>query len=373
VERATAAWVARNVGNLDAQRIEDWEHAGWLRDRKVGFALVAAAEAWRSAACGAAEKEAAVCLSVGLEEPFLDDFAQVFDGTTVDWPRERSQSLPAMRFRSQVDLASRAVRALLGLRGMSAVHCSACASGGLAVAHAASLIARGSASIVMCGASDSLVNPMGIGGFWRLGAPSPRGAPDACRPFDARRDGLAIGEGAALFVIEHEQRARARGARPLARVLGWGSSQDGYRATAPRPDGSAAARAMKRAIERSRIEASAISYINAHGTGTPLNDPAEARAIHAALGRAAETVPVSSIKGAIGHLMAASGAIEIAACLLPFERGMLPATAHHRELDSECAIDVIGETPRIAAGDVALSNSFGFGGQNVALILGRCA
>jgi 3-oxoacyl-[acyl-carrier-protein] synthase II len=182
-----------------------------------------------------------------------------------------------------------------------------------------------------------------------------------------------IGEGSAMFVIEDETRAAARGARVLARVLGWGSTQDAYRVTAPRPDGSAARRAMERALARAKLAPDAIGYINAHGTGTPLNDPAESKAIHGAFGAHAERVAVSSIKGAVGHLMAAAGAIELAASLLVFERDLLPGTAHHRDRDPECSLDVIGETPRRARVDALLSNSFGFGGQNATVILGRPA
>jgi 3-oxoacyl-[acyl-carrier-protein] synthase II len=172
-------------------------------------------------------------------------------------------------------------------------------------------------------------------------------------------------------VVEAQERARARGARPLARILGWGSTQDGYRATAPRPDGAAAAEAMRRALARARVAPGEIGYLNAHGTGTPLNDPAECRAIRSAFGGDADRVAVSSIKGAIGHLMAAAGAIELAACLFALERGLLPGTAHHRERDRECDLDVIGEVPRPGRVDVTMSNSFGFGGQNATVILGR--
>jgi len=234
------------------------------------------------------------------------------------------------------------------------------------------LIERGDATLVACGASDSMVNPLGIGGMSRLGAPSPRNEFDACRPFDRRRDGLAIGEGAAIFILEAADRALARGANPLAEVLGWGSTQDAYKATAPRPDGALATKAIQRALDRAQLPADSIGYINAHGTGTPLNDPAEVRAIRVAFGDAAERVPVSSIKGAVGHLMAASGAIEIAACLLALQRDVLPGTAHHTECDPECDLDIIGEAPRNLRVDYVLSNSFGFGGQNASVVLGRC-
>jgi 3-oxoacyl-(acyl-carrier-protein) synthase len=205
-----------------------------------------------------------------------------------------------------------------------------------------------------------------------LGTTSPRGGDlDACRPFDRRRDGLVLGEGAAMFVVEDEAHARARGARVLARVLGWGASQDAYKPSAPNPDGSVAAVAMRRALDRAGVAPEQLGYINAHGTGTPLNDVAEVRAIRRALGEAAERVPISSIKGAVGHLMAASGAIEIAASLLAFERDRLPGTANHRERDPACDLDVIGEAPRDARVDTAMSSSFGFGGQNSVVVLGR--
>ncbi len=361
-----------------ARQLAELASAGALRDRKIGFAMLAAAEAWRSAKCGAAEQAAGLVIALGLEQAFLEDFAPIFVATddgrrTIRWDLEPPGASPAVRFRSRVDLAAVAVRDLLALRGPTIVNSSACAAGTLAVAHAASLIERGAASVVVCGGADSMVNPLGLGGMCRLGAPSPRNEADACRPFDRARDGLVIGEGSAMFIVEDEARAVARGARVIARVLGWGSTQDAYRVTAPRPDGAAARRAMERALARARLAPDAIGYINAHGTGTTLNDPAESKAILGAFGTHTEHIAVSSIKGAVGHLMAAAGAIELAASLLAFERDLLPGTAHHRDRDPECPLDVIGETPRHARVDALLSNSFGFGGQNASLLLGRPA
>jgi 3-oxoacyl-(acyl-carrier-protein) synthase len=361
------------AAGLDDAPLPRWEQAGLLRDRKVGFALLAAREAWLHAGCGPGERGAGLSLALGLEQAFLEDFHPFFAPTgAFDWAAEPAAPLPAVRIRSQVDAAARLVEAYLELRGPVAVHVSACAAGGMAVAHAAALVARGEADLVLAGGADSMVNPLGLGGMARLGALSPRSAPDACRPFDARRDGLAVGEGAAVFVVEAEGRARARGARPLLRLLGAATTQDAFRATAPRPDGAAARAALIRALGRGGIAPEAVGYVNAHGTGTPLNDAAETLALRGALGAHADHVAVSSIKGAVGHLMAAAGAIELAACLLPGARGLLPGTANHREPDPACALDVIGEAPR-PAGDVEimLSNSFGFGGQNVTLVVGR--
>jgi len=344
-----------------------------VRDRKIALGLHAAREAWADAGCGDADRGAALIAAVGLEQALLEDFAPLVDGGRIDWSRAPGAALPAVAFRAPIDATVRALGEGLALTGPRVAHVSACAAGALAVAHAAALIERGEHDVVLAGATDSMLNPLGLGGMARLGAPSPRHAPDACRPFDRRRDGLAMGEGAAFFVVENAARARARGARVHARVLGWGSTQDGYRVTAPRPDGRAAGRAIAKALARAGLAPEAIGYVNAHGTGTPLNDPAEVRALRLALRAHADRVPVSSIKGAVGHLMAASGAIELAACLLPLAGGPMPGTAHHREPDPDCDVDVIGESPRAGTVEIALSNSFGFGGQNASVVLARGA
>ena len=367
------------IGSFDAStfptrvagEVPPIEVADDVRDRKVWFGRMAAAEAWTRAGCGPGDRDATLSIALGLEQAFLGDFAAIFDAGAIDWSRDPAAELPHVRFRAPVDLCAREIRRVLQLRGPTIVDASACAAGTLAVIRAASLVERGSASLVVCAGADSMVNPLGIGGMSRLGAPSPRAAADACRPFDRHRDGLVIGEGAAMFVVEDEARALARGARPLARILGWGRSQDAYRVTAPRPDGASACAAMVRAIDTAGIDAGAIGYINAHGTGTPLNDPAECKAIRAALGSHADRVTVSSIKGAVGHLMAASGAIEIAASLLAFERDLLPGTAHHHDRDPDCDLDIIGPEPRRATVAAVMSNSFGFGGQNASIVLGR--
>jgi 3-oxoacyl-[acyl-carrier-protein] synthase II len=345
--------------------------SGALRDRKVLFGLLAAEEAWRQARCGPEEQAAALSVALGLEQSFLEDFGALFDEGRILWERERAAPLPPVRLRSRVDLAAEALQKLFGLKGGTTVHASACAAGGLALTHAAALIERGEAPVVLCGATDSMVNPLSMGGMSRLGALSPRNEPDACRPFDRRRDGLVMGEGAAMFVLESGERARRRGVRPLARILSWGCTQDAYRVTMPRPDGAAARRAMERALRQAHLPPEAVGYINAHGTGIPLNDSAETRAIQGALGTHAERVAVSSIKGAVGHLMAASGAVQLAACLLAFERDLLPGTANHQERDPECDLDIIGPEPRPARVDVVLSNCFGLGGQNVSVAFGR--
>lgn len=368
VEKTGASFLEKHLDLLlRPAEAAAWEKAGLLRDRKVCFGLVAAAEAWQSAGCRAGDRKASLSIGLGLEQAFLEDLAEKLEGNEIRVGPGELSGGEGVRFRSRVDLCAEKIRLLFGLSGRTYVHTSACAAGGMAVAHAASLIERGAADIVLAGAADSMVNPLGIGGMSRLGAPSPRAEASACRPFDRRRDGLVVGEGAAMFVVEEESRARGRNAQVLARILGSATTQDAYRATAPRPDGARALAAMERAVRHANLDPSDIGWINAHGTGTPLNDPAEAKAIRALFG----DVPVSSIKGAVGHLMAAAGAIELAASLLPFSRGILPGTAHFEEPDPECPIAVIGPNPLARRVDHVLSNSFGFGGQNVSVVLGR--
>ena len=343
------------------------------RDRKTVFGMLAATEAWEMAGCSEVERDANLVLALGLEQAYLEDFAPLFSAHHIQWPQFNNDTSPAKSryFRAEVDLCADMLREKLQLRGQVIVNASACAAGGLALAQAASLIERGATDIVVCGGADSMVNPFGLGGMTRLGAPSPRNSIDACRPFDRRRDGLVIGEGAAVFIVESLVRAQARGTKILAHIAGYASNQDAYRVTAPRPDGAYTERAMRTALCKAQMQPEQIGYINAHGTGTPLNDVAEARAIRACFGDYADCLPVSSIKGAVGHLMAASGALEAAACLLSLQHDFLPATCHYAEPDPECEIAVIGTTPRMERVNAILSNSFGFGGQNVSLILTR--
>lgn len=347
------------------------------QDRKTVFGLLAARQAWQMAGCTSKERRASLLVALGLEQAYLQDFAPLLHDHQInigqlDWRcsvLDASPKIKQPQFRAEVDLCAQLIETDLQLQGPRMVNASACAAGGLALAQAASWIERGAADIVLCGGADSMLNPFGLGGMARLGAPSPRNAPDACRPFDSQRDGLVIGEGAAMFVLEEAQHAQARGVPALAEILGYASNQDAYRVTAPRADGAQTCRAMQAALRKARLSAAQIGYINAHGTGTVLNDIAEARAIHACFGEDAPAV--SSIKGALGHLMAASGAIEAAACVLSLQHAFLPGTAHFARADAECQLDIIGPTPRAQSVDYILSNSFGFGGQNVSLIFGR--
>ncbi len=370
---AVAAAVTRPL-TLDrlepSAALGEWYESRARRDRKVILALYAAHEAWRRAGAGVAERSAALCLGIGLEQAHLEDFSPLMSAQGLDWSGELARGPEAaVRFRSPLDLAAAGVSLMLGLTGPRFVHVSACAAGTMALGHAALLVRRGRADIVLAGATDSMLNPFGLVGMARLGAPSPRASADACRPFDRRRDGLAMGEGAAMFVVENAERACARGARVHARVIGYGATQDGYRVTAPRPDGARAAAAMRAALKDARRAPSAIDYLNAHGTGTPLNDVAEARAIRDVFAAHSNAMPVSSIKGAIGHAMAAAGALEAAACVVALTTGVVPGTVNCETPDPECPIRVLGPRALSLGPSVVMSSSFGFGGQNACIIL----
>lgn len=338
---------------------EVWAARGWLRDRRLPWAVAAAMEAWRG---GGAPAAPALSFGLGLEQGLLEDWLTILTDQGLDW----SKASPSanLRFRAPMDLPARAISELVGCGGPQLHHASACAAGTLAVAQAAAWITRGEADAVLCGAADSMLNPLGLAGLGRLGVISPRGQ---CRPFDRRRDGISVSEGAAAFLVEREDRALARGARPLAVVLGWGSTQDGHAPTAPRPGGGPARVAMAAALRRANLDPSEIDYINAHGTGTPPNDEAEASAIRDLF---PTPPPTGSFKGAFGHAMAAAGALELAGCLMAFTRGLLPGTVGFEREDERLGLPVVAETRRFE-GRVILSNSFGFGGQNASLILGR--
>lgn len=261
-------------------------------------------------------------------------------------------------------LPERAAAALaqrLGAGGPQQTSFSACAAGALAIANAAASLRRGEVDVALAGGHDAMVHPLGVLSFIVLGALSPT----SCRPFDRARDGFVIGEAAAVLVLETAAHAQARGAPILARLLGWGASADAHNATAPHPQGRGAALSMRRALAQAGLDAGAVDHVNAHGTGTPLGDAVEAQAIHEVLG---DRVPVSSIKGAVGHCIAAAGAVEAAACVLAVAEGWTPGTEGLQDPD---ALGVpVQREPRRDHPGVILSNSFGFGGQNCTLLLG---
>ena len=218
-----------------------------------------------------------------------------------------------------------------------------------------------------------MLNPLGVGGFSMLGALTLKNklGPKACRPFDISRDGTVLGEGAVMFVLEELESAKSRKAEIYAEVAGFGSTLDAYKVSDPEPEGEGAFWAMKNAIKDAGIAPDEINYINAHGTGTPKNDITETKAIKRLFGKQAYKIPVSSTKSMVGHLIAASGAVELAASIIPLKTGLIPPTINLEHPDPECDLDYVPDRHRKFKGDYVLSNSFGFGGQNACIILRR--
>jgi 3-oxoacyl-[acyl-carrier-protein] synthase II len=258
-----------------------------------------------------------------------------------------------------------------GLQGQSFGTVSACAASSHSIGMAARLIAYGDADAVVTGGSESTLTPLATAAFRRMEATSPTGV---SRPFDRRRDGFVMGEGAGILVLEEESKARERGARILGRVRGYGATSDAHHLTAPEPNGQGAARAVARALEDARVEPEGVLYVNAHGTSTPLNDRSETEAIKKALGdQRAHEVPVSSTKSAIGHLLGAAGAVEAIATLLALRDRVAPPTLNYEEPDEGLDLDYVTDGAKpLPNGDTAaigISNSFGFGGHNAVLCL----
>lgn len=261
---------------------------------------------------------------------------------------------------------------LLRVDGPCSTHFSACAASSHAIGLAARWVARGQADRVLAGGMDSMLHPFGLASFVLLGTLTTRNDEPhrASRPFDRDRDGFLLGEGAAMLVLESLESARARGAPVLAEVLGFGSSVDAWQVTAPHPQGRGAALAMRRALKDAGLRPEQVGYVNAHGTGTLLNDPIEIQAFREVFGPAAERCPISSTKSMHGHLIAAAGAVEACAVLVALAEQRLPPTVNIEHVDPACPADVVPNTSRPAAFEAALSNSFGFGGQNGCLVLG---
>lgn len=257
-----------------------------------------------------------------------------------------------------------------GLFGPTFSVSSACASGAHAIGEAARQIRCGAADAMLAGGTEAAIMPLAVAAFARMGALSKRNDDPqaASRPFDSGRDGFVFGEGAGVLVLESEESARSRGAEILAVLAGYGASCDASHVTQPDPEGRGAERAMRAAMNDARVGPDEIDYINAHGTSTPLNDRIETIAIKNALGVEAKRIPISSTKSQTGHLLGAAGAVEAAASVLVLRNGVIPATINLESPDLDCDLDYVSDGPREAALKVALSNSFGFGGQNASLV-----
>ncbi len=362
---------ALNIQEMTRQ----FPEAAGERDRKIWLGLDAMAQALADARIGGVSfTNTPLFVGVSLETFFLEDVSPLAgkenlslalgnllekrDGRPLQTPLNRLTEILGNHY---------------GFNSGRYTNCSACVAGTQAIGEAFRQLREGAAEAAVAGASDSVLNPLAMGGFSLLQILStenerPEGA---CRPFDATRQGTVLGEGAAFLVLETLEQARRRGARVYAEVLGYGSSLDAYRVTDPEPNGNGAALSMTRAIADARLTPDAIDCINAHATGTPKNDVAETRAIKRVLGTRARGIPVTANKSMTGHLIASSGAVEAVASCLTLLTGRIPPTINLLEPDPECDLDYVPKVGREFNGRTVLSNSFGFGGQNAALVFGK--
>lgn len=346
-----------------------------FRDRKIAFALEAARQAVESAsACGTAPgggaggAGASVSMGVGLELFDLDDLVRS-RAPGFALPDSVPERLSFMQTPS--DMCVHLLSRNYGLRAPPIVHVSACAAGTDAIGAAYRLIASGRRRWMLAGGTDSMINPLGVAGFCALRATSTRNDEPtrASRPFDRRRDGFVIGEGAGVLVLERLEDARARGATVHAEIVGYGNSFDAHDISEPHPDGQGALQAMQRALADACLGPEAIDCVNAHGTGTLKNDPAETLALKRLLGTRATVVPVCATKSMIGHLISAAGAVEAIAAIGCMERGMVHPTINLEEPDPRCDLDYVPNVCRPHAHCHVLSCSYGFGGHNSVVVL----
>jgi 3-oxoacyl-[acyl-carrier-protein] synthase II len=258
----------------------------------------------------------------------------------------------------------------LGTNGPLSSECTACAASNMAIGDGMDTIGLGRADVMLCGGTEAAITPIAIAGFAAMRALSRRNDETASRPFDAGRDGFVMGEAAAILVLEELEHARRREARIYAELVGYGLTSDAHHITDPEPTGGHQARAVELALAAAEVSADAIDYVNAHGTSTPVGDANETKVIKVALGEEkAKSTPISSTKGATGHCLGASGAVEAIVSVFSVQRNVVPPTIHYEEQDPECDLDYIPNEAREVEVRYALSNNFGFGGHNACLVV----
>src|SRR5688572_386910 len=356
--------------------------------RNTKFALGACAQAWKMAGLDAAELDLdRVGIYLGSGEGSLDfdaytaaaltswkpDAMQIDSVKWAEIARERMNVMRELEQEPNMPLSHLAL--LTGARGPAMNCLTACAASTQAIGEATEILRRGDADVMIGGGAHSMIHPFGVTGFNRLTALSTQNEdpPKASRPFDNQRGGFVLGEGAGMVILETLEHAQHRGAKILAEVVVYGSTADAFRITDQHPDGEGAVVAMREALADAKLSPKDIGYINAHGTGTRENDGNETNAIRQVFGDEAKTVPVSSIKSMMGHLIAAAGAVELICCVLALRDQELPPTMNLENPDPECDLDYVPNQARKASLNVAMSNSFGFGGQNDTIIVRKWA
>jgi 3-oxoacyl-[acyl-carrier-protein] synthase II len=356
--------------------------------RNTQFALAACLQAWRAAGLDSEKLDLdRVGIYLGSGEGSLD-FESYTTAALASWQAEAGKidsvkwaevamerMRPVVELEQEPNMPLSHLALLTGARGPALNCLTACAASTQAIGEAMEILRRGDADVMIGGGAHSMIHPFGVTGFNRLTALSTLNENPQCasRPFDAARGGFVLGEGAGMVILETLDHAIARGAKDkiLAEVVGYGSTADAYRITDQHPDGAGAVVAMREAMADAKLTPADVQYINAHGTGTKENDGNETGAIKKVFGELAKGVPVSSIKSMMGHLIAAAGAVEMITCVLAIRDQVLPPTINYENADPECDLDYVPNKARKAKVDVAVSNSFGFGGQNDTIIVKR--
>jgi beta-ketoacyl-acyl-carrier-protein synthase II len=374
--------IAAEVKGFDPRAVIDDRRLLKYANRAHGFALAAADQALRDAGVRPTPESATrwgISVGTGMMGVDYPSLAAVhahsapqgeFDATRL--PSDEAARDPMVFCRSQSTAGVSMLARRFGIRGYATSVHTACASGGQAIGTALKLIRRGTADRVLAGGFDSMISPLGLAGFCLLGAVSPdNDSPErASRPFDVTRNGFVLGEGAGFLVLEEWAAAERRGARIYAELAGDGNSLSSYRITDSPPSGDGPIQAMRQALGDAGVRPGEVDYLNAHGTSTPMNDRSESAAVKVVFGAQVGQVAVSSTKSVMGHLIAAAGAVEAAACVLAIHHGRIPVNANLRTLDPECEhLDIVRDRPRERRVRVAMSNSFGFGGSNSCLVL----
>jgi beta-ketoacyl-acyl-carrier-protein synthase II len=359
--------IACEVKNFDPTKYMDAKEAR-RRDRYQQFAAAACREALAASGLPITEENAPrVAVIVSSAVGGLKTIEDAVQTLVQAGPRRISPfAIPML----MANGAGGLIAIDTGAKGPNYSIASACASGADGIGAAWHLIRSGAVDAAITGASEATIIDVGVGAFDRVGAMTHR-AEGVPQPFDKERDGLVMGEGAAILILESLEHARARGAEILAELAGYAATADAFHITAPAEDGGGGALAMLQALEAAGLNTDQVDYINAHGTGTPLNDASETAAIKRAFGEQARNVPISSTKSMTGHMMGATGALEAIFCVLALRTNTLPPTINYRTPDPVCDLDYIPNTARERAVNVTLSNAFGFGGHNAVLVITR--
>ncbi len=357
--------------------IDDFDPSGVLdakESRRMSrfqqFAMVAAAEAMDDAGLNVVDPAESERYGV-IVGSGIGGLGLMEEQVRVLHERGPSRVSPTLVPGMIVDLAAGHISIRYGLRGINYAPVSACATGNHSIGEAFEAIRRDTADVVLAGGFDAGITPLGLAGFCAARALSTRNDDPrtASRPFDAGRDGFVMGEGGAVLVLEDWDHAVARGASIRAEVVGYGATADAYHITAPHPDGDGAKRALRLAMRQAGVTARDVGYINAHGTSTQLGDAAETGAIKEVFG--SDVPPVSSTKSMTGHLLGGAAAIEAVACVRALQTGILPPTINLTDPDPACDLDYVANVARKTDPDIAMSNSFGFGGHNATIVLAR--